>query len=101
MIPTAKNGQRILLLGATGAVGSQVLRLALAHPAVVQVVAPTRRALSFESTSPCATSGMATMSRTRAKWRSQRCTRHAAGFHACQPSATSSKVDTLAYTEKR
>lgn len=45
MIPTAKNGQRILLLGATGAVGSQVLRLALAHPAVVQVVAPTRRAL--------------------------------------------------------
>ena len=36
---------RLLLLGATGAVGSEVLRMALAHPQVKQVVAPTRRAL--------------------------------------------------------
>ena len=36
---------RLLLLGATGAVGSEVLRMALAHPQVQQVVAPTRRAL--------------------------------------------------------
>lgn len=35
----------LLLLGATGAVGSEVLRLALQHPGVAQVVAPTRRAL--------------------------------------------------------
>ena len=37
--------QRLLLLGATGAVGSQALRLALANPAIARVVAPTRRAL--------------------------------------------------------
>jgi uncharacterized protein YbjT (DUF2867 family) len=36
---------RLLLLGATGAVGSEVLRLALAHPQVHQVVAPTRQPL--------------------------------------------------------
>jgi len=35
-----------LLLGATGAVGSEVLRLALQHPQVQQVMAPTRRALA-------------------------------------------------------
>ena len=39
-------GVRLLLLGATGAVGSEVLRLALQHPQVQQVVAPTRRALA-------------------------------------------------------
>ena len=42
--PSAQ-GTRLLLLGATGAVGSEVLRMALAHPHVKQVVAPTRRAL--------------------------------------------------------
>lgn len=36
---------RLLLLGATGAVGSEVLRMALQNPQVSQVVAPTRRAL--------------------------------------------------------
>lgn len=36
---------RLLLLGATGAVGSEVLRMALHNPQVSQVVAPTRRAL--------------------------------------------------------
>jgi uncharacterized protein YbjT (DUF2867 family) len=36
----------LLLLGATGAVGSEVLRLALHHPHVQQVVAPTRRPLA-------------------------------------------------------
>lgn len=36
---------RLLLLGATGAVGSEVLRMALQHPQVTVVVAPTRRAL--------------------------------------------------------
>jgi uncharacterized protein YbjT (DUF2867 family) len=35
----------LLLLGATGAVGAEVLHLALQHPDVRQVVAPTRRAL--------------------------------------------------------
>jgi uncharacterized protein YbjT (DUF2867 family) len=38
-------GVRLLLLGATGAVGGKVLRMALNHPAVVHVVAPTRRPL--------------------------------------------------------
>ena len=38
-------GVRLLLLGATGAVGGEVLRMALNHPDVVQVVAPTRRPL--------------------------------------------------------
>jgi len=37
---------RLMLVGATGLVGSHVLRLALADPAVEQVVAPTRRALT-------------------------------------------------------
>ncbi|ODT36982.1 MAG: NAD-dependent dehydratase [Lautropia sp. SCN 70-15] len=36
----------VLLLGATGRVGGQVLRLALAHPQVSRVVAPTRRPLA-------------------------------------------------------
>lgn len=35
----------LLLLGATGQVGGQVLRLALAHPRVGRIVAPTRRPL--------------------------------------------------------
>lgn len=35
----------LLLLGATGAVGSQTLRLALADPRIARVVAPTRRPL--------------------------------------------------------
>lgn len=41
-----RSGQRLLLLGATGAVGSQVLQLALEHPDVAHVIAPTRRALA-------------------------------------------------------
>lgn len=36
---------RLLLLGATGAVGSKVLSAALADPRVASVIAPTRRAL--------------------------------------------------------
>lgn len=36
----------LLILGATGLVGQQLLRQALADPAVNQVVAPTRRALA-------------------------------------------------------
>ncbi len=36
---------RLLLVGGTGAVGQQVLRLALADPRVGQVIAPTRRPL--------------------------------------------------------
>jgi uncharacterized protein YbjT (DUF2867 family) len=36
---------RLLLLGSTGAVGQQVLRLALADPRVAAVIAPTRHAL--------------------------------------------------------
>ena len=39
------SGIRLLLLGATGAVGSEVRRLALQHPQVQLVVAPTRREL--------------------------------------------------------
>jgi uncharacterized protein YbjT (DUF2867 family) len=35
----------LLLLGATGLVGQQVLQLALGHPEVARVVAPVRRAL--------------------------------------------------------
>lgn len=38
--------KRLLILGATGLVGQQVLAQALADPGVVQVVAPTRRALA-------------------------------------------------------
>ncbi len=38
-------GKRLLILGATGAVGREVLRLALQHPQVQQVLAPTRRPL--------------------------------------------------------
>ena len=37
---------RVLLIGATGLVGQSVLRQALAHPRVEQVIAPTRRPLS-------------------------------------------------------
>lgn len=37
--------KRLMLVGATGLVGSHVLRLALADPLVEQVVAPTRRSL--------------------------------------------------------
>ncbi len=36
---------RVMLLGATGLVGGEVLNLALADPKVQQVVAPTRRAM--------------------------------------------------------
>lgn len=39
------SGQRLLLLGASGAVGSQVLALASADDRVAQIVAPSRRAL--------------------------------------------------------
>ena len=38
---------KILLLGATGLVGRNVLAQALAHPAVTRVIAPTRRPLEF------------------------------------------------------
>jgi uncharacterized protein YbjT (DUF2867 family) len=38
-------GKRLLVLGASGAVGSEVLRLAVAHPEVTAVLAPTRRPL--------------------------------------------------------
>lgn len=41
----ATKSPRLLLLGATGAVGQQVLRLALADPRLGQIVAPTRRPL--------------------------------------------------------
>ena len=46
-MPTAKKRQMktLLLVGATGLVGREVLRLALAHSGVARVVAPTRRAL--------------------------------------------------------
>lgn len=47
--PPNPQGIRLLLLGATGAVGSEVLRLALQHPDVAQVIAPTRRRLPTES----------------------------------------------------
>lgn len=40
---------RLLLLGATGAVGREVLALALADARVAQVVAPTRRALPAQA----------------------------------------------------
>lgn len=39
---------RILLLGASGKVGGQVLALALAHSRVSEVVAPTRRPLAIQ-----------------------------------------------------
>ena len=42
---TTASGKRLLILGATGAVGREVLRLALQHPQVQQVLAPTRRPL--------------------------------------------------------
>lgn len=38
---------RLMILGATGAVGSQALGQALAEPAIEQVIAPTRRALTL------------------------------------------------------
>lgn len=43
--PPAAPGIRLLILGATGAVGSEVLRLALEHTGVTHVVAPTRQPL--------------------------------------------------------
>ena len=50
MTKTAKrNGLRLLLLGASGAVGTQVLKLAFADDRVAQVVAPSRRALAAAS----------------------------------------------------
>ncbi len=42
-------GVRVLLLGATGAVGQQVLRLLLEDERVAQVIAPTRRPLTPHS----------------------------------------------------
>jgi uncharacterized protein YbjT (DUF2867 family) len=41
----ATSSCRLLLLGSTGAVGQQVLRLAVANPHVATVIAPTRRVL--------------------------------------------------------
>ena len=41
----ANAGTNLLIVGATGLVGGFVLSLALKHPSVVKVVAPTRRAL--------------------------------------------------------
>lgn len=41
--------KRILLLGASGKVGGQVLALALAHPQVHEVIAPTRRPLAVQA----------------------------------------------------
>ena len=38
-------GARILVLGASGLVGRHVLRLALDHPGIDQVIAPTRKAM--------------------------------------------------------
>lgn len=43
---------RLLLLGATGAVGREVLRLALQHPQVQQVLAPARRPIETEPEHP-------------------------------------------------
>lgn len=37
---------KLLLLGATGLVGSEVLQLALSHPAFSEVIAPTRKPLA-------------------------------------------------------
>ena len=37
---------KILLLGATGLVGKNILAQALAHPAITGVVAPTRQPLA-------------------------------------------------------
>jgi uncharacterized protein YbjT (DUF2867 family) len=48
----AAPGIRLLILGATGAVGSEVLRLALDHPGVTHVVAPTRRPLPTGHATP-------------------------------------------------
>jgi uncharacterized protein YbjT (DUF2867 family) len=42
---TAQNPIRLLVLGATGAVGGEILKLALGSEAVSRVIAPTRRAL--------------------------------------------------------
>ncbi|WP_317204500.1 NAD(P)H-binding protein [Janthinobacterium sp.] len=42
---SAPDGLRLLVLGGSGAVGQQVLRLALADARVRRVIAPTRRAL--------------------------------------------------------
>jgi len=45
LIEPSTTGLRVLLVGATGAVGQQVLQLALADPRCSQVIALTRRAL--------------------------------------------------------
>ena len=52
MTTTSSNtGLRLLLLGATGAVGTQVLTLALADQRIAQITAPTRRPLAIKSKS--------------------------------------------------
>lgn len=38
-------GKTLIILGATGLVGQQALQLALAHPEVARIIAPTRRPL--------------------------------------------------------
>ncbi len=43
--PTDTTMKQLMLVGATGLVGSHVLRQALADPSVVRVVAPTRKSL--------------------------------------------------------
>ena len=47
--PVTPTGLTLLLLGATGVVGTEVLALALANPQIVRVVAPTRRPLPTHS----------------------------------------------------
>lgn len=46
---TQETGIRLLLLGATGLVGSHVLRQALVNPAVSAVIAPTRKPLAQQN----------------------------------------------------
>ncbi|WP_191938702.1 NAD-dependent dehydratase (plasmid) [Pantoea agglomerans] len=48
---TQTTGTRLLLLGATGLVGSHVLRQALVSPAINAIIAPTRKPLSLQSAS--------------------------------------------------
>lgn len=45
MAETSGDGLAVLIVGATGLVGSHVLQLALEDPAVAKVIAPTRRPL--------------------------------------------------------
>ena len=47
--PAATKPLRLLLVGATGAVGRQVLTAAIADPRVAQVIAPTRRPLPAQA----------------------------------------------------